>query len=78
MTKRKRTKAKRKPNKGRKESEGNEGRKAKKGKIPKTYLEFLFGSHTPLLDILLQSADRVLSAPHALDFFTGTVGGSGV
>ena len=44
----------------------------------KTHLELLFGSETPLLDVPLQSTDRVLRAPHPLNFLTRTVGSTGV
>lgn len=48
------------------------------GRGEEANLKILRGSDAPLLDVPLQSTDRVLSAPHLLDLVTGTVGGSGV
>lgn len=48
------------------------------GRERKTNLEILRSSDAPLLDVPLQSTDRVLGAPHLLDLVTGTVGSSGV
>lgn len=42
------------------------------------YLEFLLGGETPLLNVLLETTDRVLSTSHPLDFLAGTVSGSRV
>jgi hypothetical protein len=53
----------------------NEEKNIVKEKTPKAHLKFPLSSHTPLLNILLQSADRILHAPHVLDFFTGMIGG---
>lgn len=37
------------------------------------YLEFLFGGYAPVLERLLKTPDRVLSAPHSRHFFTRAV-----
>lgn len=42
------------------------------------YLEFLLGGETPLLDVLLESTDRILGTSHPLHFLAGTVSGSRV
>lgn len=42
------------------------------------HLELLLSCDTPLLNTLLETADRILSGSHALNLLTGTVGGSGV
>jgi hypothetical protein len=42
------------------------------------YLELLFIGETPLFDVVLETADEVLSGMDTSAFFTGVVGGLGV
>jgi len=41
-------------------------------------LELLLSGETPVLDVFLETTDRVLSATHFLDLVTGTVGSTGI
>ena len=41
-------------------------------------LEFLLSGETPVLDIFLETTDRVLGAAHFLYLVAGTVGGTGI
>lgn len=43
-----------------------------------TNLELLLSGKTPLLDVALETADRILGATHTLNLLTGTVSGTGV
>lgn len=41
-------------------------------------LEFVFGGQTPILDVFLETTDRILSIAHFLDLVASAVGGTGI